>query len=271
MEDTLAFHEATKRLTEFCLERGFVKVPAQGRKSILAACENPFSIMSYELRGEIWPLPQTGQMWLEHELLKNPSWPGVFCETTSYRNELAPQKDRHDLIFPMFEFEIPGGIDALRKFEMDLVRHLGFRSKPVDLGYEDACERYRVDEIEAKQETKIGEDYGSVVLLQGFPKRTHPFWNMKHAGGGIYNKIDVLLYGMETIGSAERSCDVEGMRENFGAIVDGKYAQTLYQKFGERRVREELDKFLELEMFERSGGGIGMTRLVRAMKAEGLL
>ena len=35
--------------------------------------------------GNQWPLPQTGQMWLEYELLKNPTAPGFFCVSTSYR------------------------------------------------------------------------------------------------------------------------------------------------------------------------------------------
>ena len=34
---------------------------------------------------------------------------------------------------------------------------------------------------------------------------------MKHAGDGIYNKVDVIMHGMETIGSAERATDVEEM------------------------------------------------------------
>ena len=31
----------------------------------------------------------------------------------------------------------------------------------------------------------------------------------------LYNKVDVILHGQETIGSAERSCDAEEMRNNF--------------------------------------------------------
>ena len=33
------------------------------------------------------PLPQTGQMWLEHELLSTPNSKGFFCVSTSYRQE----------------------------------------------------------------------------------------------------------------------------------------------------------------------------------------
>lgn len=34
---------------------------------------------------------------------------------------------------------------------------------------------------------------------------------------------------------------------------------------------EEMNDYLNFEFFPRSGGGIGMTRLIRSMKMEGLL
>jgi len=44
----------------------------------LAACEDPTTVATFNYAGEKWPLPQTGQMWLEYELLKNPDVPGFF-------------------------------------------------------------------------------------------------------------------------------------------------------------------------------------------------
>ena len=87
---------------------------------------------------------------------------------------------------------------------------------------------------------------------------------MKYKGDGIFNKIDIILYGQETIGSAERSCNPEEMREMFYTIMDGEYASKLFQLFGKERVEKELEDFLSYNFFERSGGGIGMTRLSRA-------
>ena len=52
--------------------KGFVEVHPQNKKSILAACEDPKTIATYNYEGQIWPLPQTGQMWLEHYLLEHP-------------------------------------------------------------------------------------------------------------------------------------------------------------------------------------------------------
>jgi hypothetical protein len=75
---------------------------------------------------------------------------------------------------------------------------------------------------------------------------------------------------METIGSAERSIDKDMMRSMFYTISDGMYAKTLFDKFGRERVTEELETFLALPFFERSGGGIGVTRLMRAMELSNL-
>jgi aspartyl/asparaginyl-tRNA synthetase len=80
------------------------------------------------------------------------------------------------------------------------------------------------------------------------------------------NKIDVIICGMETIGSAERSCNVDEMRKQFYEISDGEYCKLLFDKFTKERVEAELEKFFEHNFFPRSGGGIGLTRLIRAMK-----
>ena len=66
-------------------------------------------------------------MWLEHYLLEHPEENGFFCVSTSYRNEPDPVPGRHDRIFPMFEFELKGGMDELRKMEVELLEYLGFK------------------------------------------------------------------------------------------------------------------------------------------------
>ena len=78
-------------------------------------------------------------MWLEYELLKNPEWPGVFCISTSYRQEKTPIPGRHELIFPMFEFESRGGMIELEKLEYELLSYLGFDA-PTAVDYESMCE-----------------------------------------------------------------------------------------------------------------------------------
>jgi aspartyl/asparaginyl-tRNA synthetase len=252
-------------MRNFFLQKGFYEVPTQSRLSILAACENPHSIATFEYQGEIWPLPQTGQMWLEYELLQNPNWNGVYCISTSYRQEKNPIPGRHEMIFPMFEFESKGGMDELIQLEKDLLLNLGFEDQIVEVNYDDVCEEYGgVPILENEHEQKMWEEKGNIISLQNFPIRTNPFWNMKHNSNNIFNKVDVILYGQETIGSAERSCDKNEMKHNFYTIEDGKYCEKLFELFGKERVEKELQEFLSLNFFSRFGGGIGMTRLARA-------
>jgi hypothetical protein len=221
-------------------------------------------VKTFEYGGLIWPLPQTGQMWLEYELLNNPEWDGVFCISTSYREEKNPIPGRHELIFPMFEFESKGDMTTLIQLEKDLLEYLGFDT-PVEKNYDDLCEEYGgVEILENEHEQRMWNELGSSVSLQHFPLRTHPFWNMKHDDYGIFNKVDVILFGQETIGSAERSCDVEKMREMFYTIENGGYANKLFELFGQERVEKELNDFLSFNFFPRFGGGVGMTRLARA-------
>ena len=46
--------------------KGYKEVHTQNELSILAACEDPQTIATYNYNGALWPLPQTGQMWLEN-------------------------------------------------------------------------------------------------------------------------------------------------------------------------------------------------------------
>jgi len=166
----------------------------------------------------------------------------------------------------MFEFEAPGGMDDLENLERQLCEHLGFGKAESfkKWRYQDAARVYEVDEIGHEEEFTLCADNKGVVFLSDFPYHTSPFWNMRK-NGDTANKIDVLLKGMETIGSAERSSDPDEMREQFHTISDGGYAKLLYDIFGKKRVEAELENFLANDFFPRFGGGIGLTRLIRAM------
>lgn len=260
------------RLRAFFRDKGFIEVPVQHRLSILAACEDPRTIGIFNYAGAVWPLPQTGQMWLEHELLTRPEATGFYCVSTSYRNEPNPIEGRHNLIFPMFEFETHGDMERLEKLENALLEFLGFGKMAHYAGdsYGSMAKHYGAKELTAYHETQIGREFGPVFFLRQFPIYTSPFWNMKKTGD-VANKIDVLLYGVETIGSAERSTNPQEMRHLFHTISDGMYADILYAQFGRERVEEELEKFLSLKFFPRCGGGIGITRMIRALKLAGVL
>jgi aspartyl/asparaginyl-tRNA synthetase len=245
----------------------------------LAACEDPTTISTYDYAGQVWPLPQTGQMWLEYEMLKNPDRaPGYFCVSTSYRNEPNPVPGRHDKIFPMFEFELKGDMEDLMKLERELLVHLGFKTPEGTVDYPrgkyvDVAKEYGVEELENEHEERLEKDHGSVFFLTDFPNYTSPFWNMKQSDDvdTEAKKVDVIMHGIETIGSAERSCDPEEMKKQFYTISDGGYADILFSKFSKERVENELNEFLEHSFFKRSGGGIGITRMIRALKLSNLL
>lgn len=275
--DTEKFNTVVQKLRTFFLSKGFVETHTQNRLSILAACEDPTTVATYmyknpsTLETEVWPLPQTGQMWLEYELLTNPTRKGVFCVSTSYRNEPNPVKGRHMTIFPMFEFEMAGTFEDLANLEVELLNYLGYKTvKSVE--YSDMAQKYNVETLDNSHEEQLYYDYGAAVLLKNFPNTTSPFWNMRqHESGTHAYKIDVICSGQETIGSAERSTDVAEMRKIFDQVSDGEYKNLLYEKFGQDRVEKEMTEFLAHNFFPRFGGGIGITRLIRSMEMEGLM
>ena len=283
------FTTVTHKMRSFFDERGFLEVHTQNRLSILAACEDPTTVTTYQYAGDLWPLPQTGQMWLEYELLNNPDVPGYYCLSTSYRQEQNPVEGRHELIFPMFEFEMPGTFDDLLKMESDLCTHLGFKTDhgraPLDNidfpggNYLSMCGKYTASDniLTDYHESLMYKEYGDVFFLTHFPYNTSPFWNMKKSpingstGDEVALKCDVIMGGMETIGSAERASDVDEMREQFHTISNGDYAQLLYNLFDKKRVLKELDEFLQFDFIPRFGGGIGVTRMISAMRLAGLM
>jgi aspartyl/asparaginyl-tRNA synthetase len=259
--DPKKYSETVDLLRSFFLAKNFLEVHTQNRLSILAACEDPETVATYNYNGQVWPLPQTGQMWLEYELLSNPSVEGFFCVSTSYRAEPDPVEGRHETIFPMFEFEMKGGIEDLKLMEIELCEWLGI---PLDTSsiktYGEWGWSFNNKELDHDNEKSIGRG-----MITDFPEWTSPFWNMGRNSDGTSKKIDVILGGMETIGSAERSTDKEQMRDTFHTISDGQYADLLYGLFGKERVEKELEEFLSFDFFPRSGGGIGMQRLMSAL------
>ena len=250
----------------FFRDRAFIEVPVQHRLSILAACEDPFNVATFNYMGEVWPLPQTGQMWLEYQLLRDPTLPGVFCVSTSYRNEPKPIPGRHEIIFPMFEFESKGTLDDLRQLESDLCEQLGFGDQRnyAHRTYDEMAKHYQSPDLTSDHERQMHSEFGPVFFLERFPLYTSPFWNMMKNGQHAH-KIDVILCGMETIGSAERSSDPQAMRNQFYSISNGEYAGLLFKHFGRERVETELENFLAHDFFPRFGGGIGLTRMMRAL------
>ena len=149
--------------------------------------------------------------------------------------------------------------------EYELCEYLGF-DEPTEKTYYEWQRHFSYDgELKAEHENKMFDEFGSTMITD-FPEFTSPFWNMsRYEQGDTSKKIDVILGGMETIGSAERSTDVEQMRDTFHTITEGAYANLLFDLFGKERVEAELEEFLKFDFFPRVGGGIGMTRMIAAL------
>lgn len=261
------FHTAVTKIRNFFINKGFIEIHTQSILSILAACEDPTTVATFNYSGQKWPLPQTGQMNLELALLEE-KYEKVFCISTSYRQEPNPIPGRHSLIFPMFEFEAKGDFEDLINLIKELLIYIGFEdSKILRKTYSEVAQLFNIKELTAREEDRIYNEITPSLLLTDFPEYTSPFWNMKrNITKNTANKVDAILFGMETIGSAERENDAEIMEKRFHSISDGMYADLLYSHFGKHRVLKELHEFLSLDMIPRFGGGIGGTRLIRALK-----
>ena len=142
----------------------------------------------------------------------------------------------------------------------DRCEYLGLPDLEIET-YDDWSNKFNTKELDHDHEEKIGHG-----MITDFPEWTSPFWNMARYDDGVTSKkIDVILNGMETIGSAERSTDKEQMRDTFYTISDGQYADLIIKLFGKERVEAELEEFLNFDFFPRSGGGIGVTRIMQAI------
>lgn len=275
LQEQQLYEKSVKLLTDFFKSKGYKEVHMQSRLSILAACEDPTTIASFNYNGSLWPLPQTNQMNLEIALLSNKEYidnhniPGIFCTTTSYRQEANPIEGRHDYIFPMFEFEAKGNISDLQDLLIELLIYADIDRHDIKhLTYEQLAKLFNVTELTHVEEERIDKEISHATFIKYFPEYTSPFWNMKRSptNPNLSHKIDTILHGIETIGSAEREVDPKVMKDRFYNISNGQYAETLFAHFGKERVKQELDEFLNLPFFPRFGGGIGLTRFMRIFK-----
>ena len=271
--DSEKFNNVVKKLREFFLKKNFIEVHTQNRLSILAACEDPFNVATFEYAGKVWPLVQTGQMWLEYEILKRPEAAGYFCLTTSYRQEPNAVPGRHDIIFPMFEFEFKGTMEDLIVLQKELLTHLGYGKYDYYVNdYKSIAKEFGTIELEHEHEERLYQEKSPVSFITNFPEFTSPFWNMRrNPDDDTSKKVDVILSGQETFGSAERETDKDVMRHRFNTIMEGAYKDKLFELFGEERTMNELEEYLNLEFIPRVGQGIGLTRLIRSMEKENLL
>jgi aspartyl/asparaginyl-tRNA synthetase len=163
-------------------------------------------------------------MWLEYEILKSPDVVGYFSVSTSYRQEPNAIPGRHDIIFPMFEFEFKGTMDDLVDLQKELLTHLGYgKYEFYENDYLEIAKEFGVEELENEHEERLYKEKSPVSFIKNFPEFTSLFWNMKrNTEDNTGKKVDVILSGVETFGSAERETDKDIMRDRFNTIMNGE-------------------------------------------------
>lgn len=250
-----------------------------GNPRLLSACEDWTNIITYKQGdGLLWALPQTRQMHMEWSIMQNTNKHrrGVYACGVSYRPEAEnPRLGRHHRQFPLFEWEMWGGIDVHDVLLDELLVDLGFpipNGNPGSTTRENGLKiwqtpgsypRVSFDNVVATYEGEPGDighaeeqrlerEVGTCVI-KDFTKHSDPFFNMgQDLETGHYWKRDVILNGMETIGSAAREIDPLRIYKNFfksGSTSpenQGMFHKTLYQLFGKERVNAELMDYLSL-------------------------
>lgn len=249
--------------------------------SILAACEDPETLLSYteNSTGREFPLQQTNQMWLEYALLSSikerTAISGLYCITESHRDEIKQYMRAPNRIinkrFNMFEFEMLGGFAPFLDLFTDILIKLGIKEDHIKrITYADACELLKQNRetyiLTDADEIWLNDTFAPCVLLTHFPERTNPFWNMHMLPDDTAAKCDLILGGMECAGGAERSTNIPQQEYRFHSLPG--YKQKLYNEFGQKRVLDELDFYFSLltPLSIRSGCGIGLSRLAVALE-----
>ena len=85
------FTEVTRQLRSFFDDRGFQEVHTQNRLSILAACEDPTTVATYQL---CWSNLASSTNWTNVVRIRTTNKTrikGCYCLSTSYRQEQNPK------------------------------------------------------------------------------------------------------------------------------------------------------------------------------------
>jgi hypothetical protein len=138
-----------------------------------------------------------------------------------------------------------------------------------EVDYNDVSQKLGVNRIGKKEQNILGKE-NKILFIKNFPHDNEVFWNVR-ISDNIAKKVDVILYGEKVIGSYEKNCDKDQMKDMFSDMYEGKYIKTLYDNYGKERVDQDFEEFIDREHFPRYGGSIGIDRMTRAMKMGNLV
>jgi len=92
------YDKCVNLMRTFFRVKGFIEIHSQTHLNVLE-CEDPSNIITFEYANQLYMLPQTNQLSLDYEMLKNTE-PGYFCVSTKYQTIGG--------IYPQFEFVCKG-------------------------------------------------------------------------------------------------------------------------------------------------------------------
>ena len=277
------FKKCIYKMRNFFKSKGFIDLtPTHCTKNIISCYQD-------HKHKTIWPLSKC-----EHTLLLNPDKEGYFG-ITNYNSKTCS--------YMMFEFEGKGNINNLINIEKELMEYIGFEkniidnrnfttnisnvydlhtknqmlSKALTVEYKDyhngdynkIIKALNVKNIGKKEEKLIQKKYGDIFLLKNIPRYESQFWNTNFENN-IAKHVDVIVHGQKTIYSCERSCDIEQMYETFNTILNGQYADTLHNMYGDD-IENELHNYFSNIFFNRYGGNIDIIGMTRGMTISNLL
>jgi hypothetical protein len=286
-----SFSKCVNKIRTFFLRKNFIEVPSPCEINTLQSYNFPTEIISSNGQNNFFYPSNSEGLSLDNILLDEISKgnfdSGYFCVSTNYKNKKNSLK-----ISPLFEFTSKGNMSDLIKLEKELLDYLKFPKRfienspvyedfaPNDLqgvernwainsigcsmtypdgDYTEMANMYKVNKLSDEHNTRIGKEYGPVFFLKNPPIDKNKFWNSGKGG------VNVILEGVQTIVSGERSSDVNEMRERFEKGNDGCYANTLYHHFGKEKVQKELDEYLSKDFFERYYGSISLSEVISAI------
>ena len=241
-----AYDKVIYKIRFFFKEKGFIEVFTQNNFSVIEPMTN--SELFTQHSPEIY-YPQTKQIQLDQFLLENPQESGFFSISYQFQE---------NTLYPFIEFT---SNDNIRQFYTEFFNYMGLNQSVSENEYDDICNFYEINTLTDDIFSRINQDYGTISCIDNFPERVTSSWNIQwNDTESHYYKNMILINGINIMNLFEKSCNTVKMYNMFH--TDNIYLQQLYQRFGEDRVENELNEFLQKDFLPRIGGTIDITKII---------
>ena len=148
-----------QRLREFFLSKGFVERYFDNRLSILAACEDPFNVSTYDYVGLRWPHAQMRADVARAQHFDRQQRPWIFLRHKKQPRRKISRGRAPLCFFSLFEFEFAGGKEDLISLVKEMLLFLGYPEDGMQRGtYESKAREYGVKTLENEHEARMCEE-----------------------------------------------------------------------------------------------------------------